>query len=459
METKASETRLRTSTLRKLVAAVMLLVLLCSLVGWYFSRDTLPRVIRIATAAEGGLYFRLASLLQPHLEAQTGCQVKILATRGSVENRNLVLTGGADLGIFQTGTMAIAGLGPVAPLYRDVVHVVVRNQPGISVFGDLAAKNVTVGMAGSGMRISADTILEHYRLLTGRTERYFTALDSDPSLDAAIVTTGLLNPDLVQLLAGGDFHLLSVPDREALVINIPHFSLATIPRGLYHENPPIPAEDVHTVASTTFLAVRADASGLLVASVLQALYDNPMEHAIPTLVNRAEAAEWNNLSMHPAAHNFFQPFSGLGILAALMESLAALKELLFAIGAGLYLAWVQWQRMKSREHAASLLAAKDRLDCFLSETMRIERAQQGIEDPDRLRALLDEVTKIKLEALEELTLEELRGDQVFAIFLQQCAYLASAIQAKVGIVVSSGPAGPTSPVEPAEPLNRQENGL
>jgi len=44
---------------------------------------------------------------------------------------------------------------------------------------------------------------------------------------------------------------------------------------------------------------------------------------------------------------------------------------------------------------------------------------------------LDKVTRIKLQALDELTHEALRGDRIFLIFLTQCANLITKIQAKI----------------------------
>lgn len=52
-------------------------------------------------------------------------------------------------------------------------------------------------------------------------------------------------------------------------------------------------------------------------------------------------------------------------------------------------------------------------------------------DPAELRRMLDEVTKIKLRALRELTEEELYADQAFSIFLMQCSNLISKIQLKI----------------------------
>ena len=79
----------------------------------------------------------------------------------------------------------------------------------------------------------------------------------------------------------------------------------------------------------------------------------------------------------------------------------------------------------------ALQKLKDHLDEFLEETIRIEKAQMKTEDPAELSAYLDEVTSIKLEALEQLSHEDLRGDRTFLIFLTQCANLIAKIQRKL----------------------------
>ena len=61
----------------------------------------------------------------------------------------------------------------------------------------------------------------------------------------------------------------------------------------------------------------------------------------------------------------------------------------------------------------------------------IEKLQIATTDVKKLEKYLDEVTQIKLEALEELTEEDLRGNQVFSIFLDQCSGLRNKIQLKI----------------------------
>jgi hypothetical protein len=52
-------------------------------------------------------------------------------------------------------------------------------------------------------------------------------------------------------------------------------------------------------------------------------------------------------------------------------------------------------------------------------------------NPVVLEQYLDDITRIKLSALEELSDEKLKSDHAFQIFLTQCANLISKIQSKI----------------------------
>ena len=240
-----------TAMLRKLIAIVMAMVVVISLALWVLTRETFPDVLRIATAAKGGLYYQVGLILEPHLEARTGSDVRVLASRGSVENRELLLRGEADLAILQGGAIELDGLAVLAPIYRDFAHIIARRDGGITALGDLAGRRVVIGPQGSGMRETARTILEHYRIeLTPvePTHSYFRELLDDRTLDAAIVTTGLLNPDLGSVLATGEYDLIPILDADALSIRHRHFTPDKIPRGFYSEGPPVPPATVGTAA-------------------------------------------------------------------------------------------------------------------------------------------------------------------------------------------------------------------
>ena len=380
------------------------------------------------------MYQKFARELTPYLTEQTGHDVQLQTTRGSVENAALLREGKADLAILQAGAVDMVGLVALAPLYPDVVHVIVRHGRGIRSIKDLAGRSVSLGPGDSGMRKSAADLLDHYGITIDQlknTDAYFLDLKKNPTLEAAIVTTGFLNPDLIELLDGGKFRILPVRDAEALSLRSAYFSLIRIPRGLYSKSPAVPAELLTTVTSVAFLATRRDASKLLVQETLRTLYEHFPRTRIPTLIGANEAAEWSLVPMHPAARAYHEPYKGLDTLAKFINSLAGIKELLFTFGAGLYLLWVWWRQHQENVAKAVIKAQKGRMDALLEETVRIERAQMTTQDPGQLKQFLDDVTNIKLKALEELTHEDLRGDRRFSIFLTQCGNLIRKIQGKL----------------------------
>ena len=223
----------------------MVLVLVGSIVTWYVTRETLPSRIKLATALPGGLYHKVGSDLARQLATRTGAEVEVVSTAGSLENRKKLLAGDVDLAILQAGTVPSDGLSALAPLYEDVMCVVVRRGRDITSVRDLAGRSVIFGPEGSGMREQALRLLTHYRIKIADTEvsyLYFTRMLEDETIDAAIITTGLMNPDLNRLLGTGAFDLVPILDAEAIAIRHPLFQRFEVPRGLFYERPAIPSE-------------------------------------------------------------------------------------------------------------------------------------------------------------------------------------------------------------------------
>lgn len=411
----------------------MAVVLVASLLTWFATRDRLPSEIRIASAVRGGLYVRVVEALADELSTRVDRPVRVVETAGSESNRELLLAGRADLAVVQSGAVSLEGLVVITPLYDDWLHVIVRRDRDIASLLDLAGKRVAIGPVGSGMRASARELLAHYRLLdVARLEqRYFTALADDPDLDAAVVTTGIFNPDLQALLDRGDFALLPVRDAEAFALRRPRYRRVDIPRGLYGEAPAVPPGPMPTVATAAVLVARPEVSERLVTGALAAIFDSDLRAVVPTLLSTGEAAAWRETVLHPAARRTFDPYGGIGLIADFMESLAAIKELFFALGAGLYLLWERRRRLAAQVRSEELGRMKERLDALLDETARIEAEQIGVYDAAQLTGYLRDVTRIKLRGLSELTHEDLRGDRMFLIFLLQCGNLISKLQRKI----------------------------
>jgi TRAP transporter TAXI family solute receptor len=427
------QTEGRSRTVRRILPWSMSIILVLSLAVWMTTRDRLPHHVRIATAGSGGLYHQLGEALAERLRGATGREVTVLETAGTGDNQQRLSRGEVELALMQADATDLEGLVSITPLYHEVVLLVVRRGRGIESFQDLATRRVSLGRPGSGMQVTSRKILGHYDLElgdAGEVSCHYTDLLHDESLDAAIVTAGLLSEELQQLLASGQFDLIGVGESAAFCLRRPSFQPCTIPRGLFGHRPALPAAPLTTVATTALLAAPRDTSPRLITAALRAVHESGLRSVIPTLMTRAEAAGWPLPNLDPVARQYFDPY-GIDTFANFMESLAAGYELLFALAAGIYLLWERQRRRRERERLAEISDAKERLDIFLAETTRVERELLETTDLTQLKAHLEEVTAIKLRAIEELTEEELRGDRMFLIFLIQCGNLMGKIQARI----------------------------
>jgi len=426
--------KITTKRIRKWISLGVLFIFVTSLTAWFFGRDRLPRSIRIATAEEGGLYYKIGHDIKPFLVAETGRKVTVASTPGSQNNYTRLTDNQAELGIVQAASVPVEDLAIVTPLFPEFFFVIVRRDSKISTIRELQGRDIALGPVGSGMRATALHVLEHFDITVkdlGTTEHYFMELLTNTSLDGAIVTTGIENPDLAKLMDSNLFDFLPVLNAAAIEMEHPFLRKVEMPRGLYGELEPLPAKAIPTIATTAYLVSRYDASDRLVRAALEAIHEQSLRLRVPTLIPREQATTWISTRLHPVAQDYFNPADNMGWIKNLMESINATKELLVALGTGFYLIWLRWRRLKEQEVENLLRQQKDRLNWFLQETLRIEKLQIATTDVKKLEKYLDEVTQIKLEALEELTEEDLRGNQAFSIFLDQCSGLRNKIQLKI----------------------------
>jgi len=379
----------------------------------------------------GGTYDRFAKAFAPRLEQVLGVRVEIVNTAGASENRERLLRGDLDLALMEFGSESMAGISAVAPIYDELFFLIVRAGSDITDPGELSKRRIAVGESGSGNQIEATRILSFFgapRDAPNLVSIHFTALETDATIEGAVEVTGMLNPKLNTLMEANRFRLLPIHEAEALALRLPYLAPGTVPRGLFGGNPVIPHEPVPTVGLKTFLAARTKASPRIVNGCLAALYQTDLRFAFPTLIFPEAARQWIAPRWHTTSEAFFRPVGDIDFISNLLQGADAIKELIIAFGAALYLLWSRWQTIKQRAERRLLAQLKERLDGFLRQTMEIEKIQMADASADQLKSWLDEITSVKLQALDELTHDDLRGDRNFSIFLQQCSIVSDKIQ-------------------------------
>ncbi len=425
---------IRTNVIRRWFTAGLLVAVIVLPLTWLFQREELPDSVHIFSGQPGGLYFQLADAIRLPIQSRIGRSVVVDRTTGSLENVERLRHQENALAIIQGGTVTMDDLSVVTPLYPELLFVIVRKNRAIETLSDLRGRNVALGKSGSGTRHSALALLSHFQIDENDvkdTNRDFRDLEEDESLDAAIVTAGITHTDLHQLMQSKAFQLMPIRTTSAVDLLHPFFSTATIPRGLFSAAPTVPETDIPTLATTAFLVTNQTTSDQIVTAALTAVHEQNLRLVVPALITRDAVAARVATRMHAAAQQYFHPSDQIGTTANIMESLAAIKELLFAFGAGLYLLWLRYRKLRETEREELLSRHKERLDVLLEQTLAIEADQMKSKDVAELRGYLDRVTAIKIQALREFTSEELRGDQAFSIFLDQCTSLIGKLQMKI----------------------------
>jgi eukaryotic-like serine/threonine-protein kinase len=269
---------------------------------WWSNR--LPSQVVLGGGWSGGSYQAIADGMAARIGQSTGCDISVLSSAGSFDNRQKLIDGKIDMALLQATALRGDQLSVIAPVFHEAVHFLVRRDRNIQSFDDLTGKVLACGPASSGSRLAADMLLEA-KGLTGdtiaRNEKPWDEVIDDPTVDAAILCVGRGSTMVRRMLSEGNFQLLEIPDATTFAIEHPTMTVLDIRRTDYPNNDVPPR--IQTVGTTAFLVARSDAPNALVRASLEALYATPS--IAPGMLPFSAAAEWPGLALHPAAKGYF----------------------------------------------------------------------------------------------------------------------------------------------------------
>jgi hypothetical protein len=252
------------------------------------------KFITIGTGGVTGVYYPAGGAicrLVNRDRAKHGLRCSVESTGGSVANVNLLKSGEIEFGVAQSDVQynatkglaqfqkdgAFGDLRAVFALHPEPFTVVARKEANITKFEDFKGKRFNVGNPGSGTLASMNELLgamgwkmsdfglaselrpdEHgSALCDGKIDGFFYAV-GHPSANIQDPTT----------ICAAKLVPLTGPAVEKLVKEKPYYAVATIPGGLYPNNPQptttygvqativtsakVPADVVYTVVKTVF---------------------------------------------------------------------------------------------------------------------------------------------------------------------------------------------------------------
>ena len=252
------------------------------------------KYITIGTGGVTGVYYPAGGAICRLVNkdrAKHGIRCSVESTGGSVFNINTIKAGELDMGVAQSDVQynAVKGraqfkepfaeLRAVFALHPEPVTVVVRKESGISSFSELKGKKFNVGNPGSGTRATLDELigamgwnLSAFALASElKADEHGPAL-CDGKIDGFFYLVGHPSANIQDPTTVCGAKLVSVTGSavDKLVKANPYYAYATIPGGLYPNNP----QETKTYGVLATFVSSSKVPADTVYQVVKAVFDN-----------------------------------------------------------------------------------------------------------------------------------------------------------------------------------------
>ena len=259
-----------------------------------------------------------------------GVRCSVESTGGSVANLAGLKVGDLEFGILQSDVhyravndassaeraAAPADLRSVMSLHAEPITVVARREANVRSLEEFKGKRFNVGNPGSGTRASAEELLAAFGLKLRdfsiaseyKADEHGSAL-CDGKIDGFLYGVGHPSANISEPAATCGARLVSLagPVIEQLVKSRPYYAFATIPGGLYPNNP----QETRTYGVLATLVTRANISPDLVYVLTRSVFENfeelrKLHPALGSLSHESMVRDGLGAPMHDGAARFYR---------------------------------------------------------------------------------------------------------------------------------------------------------
>jgi TRAP-type uncharacterized transport system substrate-binding protein len=273
-----------------------------------------PRHVRIASGSAQGAYAESARRYRDIL-ARDGIDLEILVTSGSLENlkRLQAPTDGVDVAFVQGGTGApdTPGLASLGSVFFEPLWVFVRRSVPAQYLGDLAGRQLALGVEGSGTRALALQLLRASGVPDGPNLRNMDGDEAVQALlkgavDAAFFVTARPEPQLAPLLRAKTVRLMSFAQADAFAQRFRFLSKVVLPEGRLDLSANLPAADVTLLAPAAALVAREDLHPAIIDRLIQAAVEVHGGGQLFTEPGRFPSPRFVDIPLSPDAERYLR---------------------------------------------------------------------------------------------------------------------------------------------------------
>ena len=334
----------------------------------------------------------------------------------------------------------------ISNVFPEVVIAHVRKGLGVDPFVDEMPNNnplrVSMGEQGSGNAMTSEAVINFYKGKGGNVKKTYLNYQAtkenfkDGALDLALITTGK-NANIQSDMVSSELtHLVGLPFLESFVEQNPEFDIYKIPAGFYGVSQEVnPSKDLFTLSANAQLICHKDVSPSMVTLVAEILMDSEFVSEQNLLDLRIKGNQYaqatSSINEHQGAVHYFDPELKPPLNPDFVEATEGMRSFLVSIIVALYFI-VRWFKKNKQ------LKAGHHLDIYLKRLLDIEKEQIDLDEGGTnqneialLEDLLDEVTKLRQEALSEFSANDFNEDSGFECFLLMSNSLSDKINSKL----------------------------
>jgi TRAP transporter TAXI family solute receptor len=253
------------------------------------------KFITIGTGGVTGVYYAVGGAvcrLMNKDRKKTGIRCSVESTGGSVFNANAIKSGELDFGLAQSDVQynavkgmaqfkgkAVSNLRSVFSVHPEPFTVLARKEAGITKFEDFKGKRFNIGNPGSGTLASMEELLKQMGWTKGdfslagelKADEQGTAL-CDNKIDGFFYGVGHPSAAIQDPTTACGAKLVSLTGKsvDTLVKEHPYYAYATIPGGMYANNP----NPTQTYGVLATMVTSSKVSDKVVYDLVKAVFDN-----------------------------------------------------------------------------------------------------------------------------------------------------------------------------------------
>jgi uncharacterized protein len=274
--------RLDVNRVLRIVIALASLGIAAGLATAWWQQSKIQQFTLAAGASSGESYI-LGDALRKVVERHyPKIRISLVETGGTVENLQMLEDGRAQLATAQADVPPGPEARILGILYDDTLQLLVPKNSSIQNFAQLSGKRVALSRNG-GQFQSFLRVAEHFGLreadfrFVGASDQAADDAFLNGQADAVFRVRTLGDPSIRRLVQAGKIHFLPIEHAAAMKIKNSSFEPALIPEGAYWGTPPVPSQDLPTLAIHRTLLASAAANPVAIRAITEVLIERRQE--------------------------------------------------------------------------------------------------------------------------------------------------------------------------------------